>query len=78
MIPEKLVLMANQIAANSRYLPTDQAAEMVAAHLRTFWSPVMRDELETVAAETEDDAGLTDDPLVPVVRQALDLLRVTS
>jgi len=38
----------------------------------------MRDELETVAAETEDDAGLTDDPLVPVVRQALDLLRVTS
>ena len=40
---EKLVRMANQIAANFEYGPDkDKAAAGVADHLRRFWTPSMR------------------------------------
>jgi hypothetical protein len=40
---EKLVRMANQIAANSDYGPDkDQLAAVVADHLTRFWTPEMR------------------------------------
>ena len=40
---EKLVRMANQIAANFDYGPDkDKAAAGVADHLKRFWTPAMR------------------------------------
>jgi formate dehydrogenase subunit delta len=40
---EKLVRMANQIAANSDYGPDkDKIAATVADHLTRFWTPEMR------------------------------------
>jgi len=42
MPPEKLVHMANQIAAYFVTQPGDGAAEAVADHLRKFWEPRMR------------------------------------
>ena len=40
---EKLVRMANQIAANSDYGPDkDKLAATVADHLTRFWTPEMR------------------------------------
>jgi hypothetical protein len=40
---EKLVKMANQIAANSDYGPDrDKIAATVAEHLTRFWTPAMR------------------------------------
>ena len=45
--------MANQIAANQRHLPDDQAATVVAKHIASFWTPTMRRELaEAVEAGT--------------------------
>jgi formate dehydrogenase subunit delta len=76
VIPDKLVMMANQIAANNRHLPDDQAASRVATHLSQFWTPQMRTELEQVAESTAAEAGGVDDPLNPVVRLAL--ARITA
>ena len=46
MIIDKLVRMANQIAANFAYLPEpEQAATRVADHLQRFWEPTMRKEI---------------------------------
>jgi formate dehydrogenase subunit delta len=45
MSPEKMVYMANQIATFFRSQPGDDTAERVAAHLRDYWEPRMRDEL---------------------------------
>ena len=43
MDTEKLVRMANQIAANSDYgSDKDKIAAMVADHLTRFWTPAMR------------------------------------
>jgi hypothetical protein len=40
---EKLVKMANQIAANSDYGPDkEKVAAVVADHLTRFWTPAMR------------------------------------
>jgi formate dehydrogenase subunit delta len=40
---DKLVRMANQIAANSDYGPDkDKVAAVVADHLSRFWTPAMR------------------------------------
>jgi formate dehydrogenase subunit delta len=71
MITDKLVMMANQIAANNNYLSTDDAARRVATHLNQFWTPEMRKELEELASASADEAGSTEDPLSPVVRAAL-------
>jgi formate dehydrogenase subunit delta len=54
--------MANDIAAQFRHLPTDEAAEAVAGHLRRFWDPRMRARLVALVDSGAD--GL--DPLVVV------------
>lgn len=60
MSPEKMVMMANQIAAFFRSQPGTDQAERVAAHLKDYWEPRMRQQLcDHVAA---GGAGL--DPLV--------------
>jgi len=53
-----LVRMSNQIAANFRHHPPEQAAAEVANHLKRFWAPSMRGEL----LDDRDLAAL--DPLV--------------
>ena len=45
MSPDKLVHMANQIATFFKSQPGEGQAEKVAAHLRDFWDPRMREEL---------------------------------
>jgi formate dehydrogenase subunit delta len=45
MVRPDIVRMANQIAANFRHHPEEQAAAEVADHIRLFWPPVMRCEL---------------------------------
>ncbi|MBY5972105.1 NADH-dependent formate dehydrogenase delta subunit FdsD [Pseudooceanicola marinus] len=42
MSPEKLVMMANQIATFFKTQPGDDAPQKVAAHLNDFWEPRMR------------------------------------
>ncbi|MCT4332484.1 formate dehydrogenase subunit delta [Paracoccus sp. YLB-12] len=44
MSPEKMVMMANQIASFFDSQPGD-AADKVADHLRDFWEPRMRTQL---------------------------------
>ena len=49
---ERLIAMAHQIAAN---MPVDQdVSERMATHLRTFWTPVMRDRLGSLVIEHPD------------------------
>lgn len=60
--------MANDIAANLRHLPGEQAAEAIAGHISRFWDPRMRNRLYTFA-----DAGA--DGLDPLVVAAVKLLR---
>jgi hypothetical protein len=58
--------MANQISAN---VPDQRrAAEQTAAHLRSFWAPVMIDDLARLAHEQPD-------LVAPAVREALSALR---
>lgn len=59
--------MAQQIAANTRSWPADDAAARVAGHLRTFWTPAMRRELTAFSAFSASE-------LDPIVVGALDLL----
>lgn len=44
MSPEKMVMMANQIAAFFNTQPGD-ASEKIADHLRDYWEPRMRAQL---------------------------------
>lgn len=62
-----LVRMANQISANFSHHGTDHGAKEVAAHLRSFWTPTMRADLERL---NDEDAGLE-----PLVVAALGVLR---
>ena len=50
MSPDKMVHMANQIAVFFRSQPGTDQAERVAAHLRDFWDPSMRDQLHRFIA----------------------------
>ena len=45
MSAQKLVHMANQIAAFFRSQPEEAAAQGVADHIKSFWNPVMRREI---------------------------------
>ena len=66
MRDDRLVTMANQIAAN---VPDPaRAAEQTAAHLRTFWAPVMIDDLVAIARDSPE-------LVTPAVLQALAALR---
>ena len=42
MSPEKMVMMANQIATFFATQPGDDQAERVADHINDFWDPRMR------------------------------------
>lgn len=69
MPSEKLIRMANQIAAFMQSKPHAQAVEGLAAHISDYWEPRMRNQLfAIIAAQTE---GL--DPLVleaaPLIRR---------
>jgi len=45
MSPEKMIHMANQIAAFFKTQPGNDQAERVAAHLTDYWEPRMRRQL---------------------------------
>ncbi len=45
MSPDKLVMMANQIASFFETLPNEDAAAGTAEHINQFWEPRMRREL---------------------------------
>lgn len=66
MSPEKMVTMANQIAAFFITQPGD-AADRIADHLRDFWEPRMRAQL--LQYIESGGAGLN-----PAVRDAAKLL----
>lgn len=60
MSPDKLVRMANQIAAFFTSAEPDEASAMIAAHINEFWEPRMRRQmLEAVeqGAASELDAA---------------------
>ncbi len=46
MKPEKLTVMANQIATFFRSYPDDEAAAGIKRHVVSFWTPLMRTGLE--------------------------------
>lgn len=50
MSPEKMVMMANQIATFFATQPGNAGAEGVAAHINDFWEPRMRAQLLAYAA----------------------------
>lgn len=62
------VRMANEIAVQFTHRPLDEAAQAVAAHMRTFWEPRMRTALlEHLAAGGAE--------LDPIALRAAELLR---
>jgi formate dehydrogenase subunit delta len=50
-----VVRLANDIAAQFRHLPPDEAAADVANHIRRFWDPRMRAELLALADHRQVD-----------------------
>jgi formate dehydrogenase subunit delta len=65
MSPEKMVMMANQIATFFDTQPGD-AADKIADHLRDFWEPRMRAQLLTYLAT--DGGGLKPSVLAAATR----------
>ncbi|ODT88937.1 formate dehydrogenase subunit delta [Phenylobacterium sp. SCN 70-31] len=65
--PDRLIYMANQIASFFAAQPGD-AAEGVAAHIRSFWDPGMRTEIR--AWGTSGGEGLS-----PVALEAVGRLK---
>lgn len=57
---DDIVRMANQIAAFFSAYPQDEAVPAIADHIRKFWEPRMRADLEAILAAPPD----TLDPLV--------------
>ena len=51
MTPEHMVHMANQIARFFAAYPREQAVEGVADHLKKFWEPRMRKDIEAYVAK---------------------------
>ena len=54
MSPEKMVMMANQIATFFKTQPGADQADRVADHIKDFWEPRMRDQLQTYLAQGGD------------------------
>ena len=50
MTPEHMVHMANQLAHFFAAYPHEQAVEGVADHLKKFWEPRMRKDIEAYVA----------------------------
>jgi formate dehydrogenase subunit delta len=71
MQPDKLVMMANQIAAFFAAQGEARAVPQIASHIQQFWDPRMRRE---ILAHIEDGgAGLS-----PLARSALSSLKPPS
>jgi len=68
MQPNAVVRMANQIAAFFASYPREQAVEETLAHIRSFWDPRMRAQLQ--AHLDAGGAGLD-----AIVREAAERLR---
>ncbi len=68
---DTLVRMVNQIAANVAHHSPEEAADLVATHLRSFWAPPMRADI--LAYLDGGGAGLD-----PVAREGLELLRART
>jgi formate dehydrogenase subunit delta len=68
MPPDKLIRMANQIAAFMASRPAGEAAAGVAQHISDYWAPPMRRQLFEIAAA--GGGGLH-----PLVRAAVPLIR---
>lgn len=51
MSPEKMVMMANQIATFFKTQPGSDQADRVADHIKDFWEPRMRDQLQAYLAK---------------------------
>ncbi|WP_347139862.1 formate dehydrogenase subunit delta [Paracoccus sp. SSK6] len=66
MSPEKMVMMANQIATFFDTQP-GHAPDKIAAHLKDYWEPRMRDQLKSYLAA--GGAGLS-----PSVQEAVQRL----
>lgn len=71
MRPEKLAMMANQIGAFFAAQGEGAAPAAIADHLKKFWDPGMRADIAAHLA-----AG--GDGLDPLVRQAVELLKLKS
>ncbi|NEX47644.1 formate dehydrogenase subunit delta [Pseudotabrizicola algicola] len=71
MQPEKMVMMANQIATFFESQPDKNRAERVAAHINDFWEPRMRAKLLDHAAA--GGAGLS-----PLAREACAHIRAPA
>ncbi|MFD1511505.1 formate dehydrogenase subunit delta [Lacimonas salitolerans] len=69
MSPEKLTMMANQIATFFRSQPGTDQPQRIAAHINDFWEPRMRAQL---AAHVADGASGLD----PLVIAAMDHIRL--
>ena len=63
---ERLVYMANQIARNFETMGLDKAAAATADHIKSFWDPRMRAQIDALAEE-----GTLGD----VARSAVEMLR---
>ena len=61
---ETLIRMGQQIARNNAALPPQRAADRIAGHLKSFWTPGMIAELEAYAAANPEQ-------LDPVLAAAL-------
>lgn len=62
------VRLINEIAVQFPQLSDPEAADAVAAHIRRFWDPRLRRDLQTYLGEDGDD-------LLPIAREAALLLR---
>jgi formate dehydrogenase subunit delta len=69
---EKLVRMANQIAANLDYGPDkDKAAAGVADHLKRFWTPAMCAKIiESYQRDANDLSDLAKQAVAQLAKQA--------
>jgi formate dehydrogenase subunit delta len=47
--------LGNDIARHFSHLPPGEAAEAIAQHIESFWTPAMRLRLEALVAEGDDD-----------------------
>lgn len=71
MQPDKLIMMANQIASFFQSQPGTGQAESVASHINDFWEPRMRRQL----ADHVDKGG---QGLAPLALDAMTHVRVPA
>lgn len=67
MAPEKMVRMANQIATFFKTQPGTDQPDKVAAHLRDFWEPGMRQRLKDYIVA--NNSAELDDIVVQAAKQ---------